>query len=196
MADSKHPLAGGLFLVVAVGLIGFGAYSGIKAGSHGTQAGAEGASPSALPDLNTRLVEAIRMGQAGDVEGAATRLRLIVREHPNNLDAIYNLGVALIGTGELAAAEAQFQRVLELAPGDGDALAELAGLRKDQGDLDAAFAYLNQIPSRDEKLRQRLLEDPLWADLDEDERMKALMSKHGISKRGPEDSPPSGEPIR
>lgn len=195
MAESKHPLAGGLFLVVAVGLIGFGAYSGIRSGDHRHDgAGSPPAAPVA--DLNTRIVEAIRMGQGGDVEGAASRLRLVVREHPDNLDALYNLGVALIGTGEIAAAEAQFQRVLELAPGDPDALAELAGIRKDQGDLEGAFAYLNQISTQDEKLRQRLLEDPLWSDLDEDERMKALMGKHGVQKRRPEDSPPSGEPIR
>lgn len=192
VAESKHPLAGGLFLLVALGLIGFGAYSVIRAGAHG---GEEQASP-AKPELNARILEAIHMGQNGDVDGAATRLRVIVAEHPDNLDALYNLGVALIGTGEPAAAEMQFRRVLELVPGDPDALAELAGLRKDQGDLDGAFALLEQIPARDPKLRQRLLEDPLWSDLDDDERMKAMFAKHEINKRSPEASPPSGEAIR
>ncbi len=192
MSEAKHPIAGGIFLAVAVALIGFGAYSGLESGAH------SGHSQAAAPvdPLNAQILEAVQMGQGGDVEGAAASLRVIVAKHPDNVDAVYNLGVALIGTGELENADKQFRRVLELAPGDADALAELAGLRKDSGDLDGAFALLDQIPTQDPKIRQRLLEDPLWVDIEDDERMKALYSKHGISKRPPDAVPPSGEPIR
>lgn len=192
MSESKHPLAGGIFLVGAIGLIGFGAYSGIhSAGGHGTSAEAARAL-----DVNAQVVEAIQLGQSGDVDGAAVRLRAIVSQHPENLDAIYNLGVALIGTGDGVEAERMFRRVLELAPDDGDALAELAGLKKDANDLDAAFALLEQIKVGDEKIRLRLLEDPLWQEVESDPRMKALLEKHNISKRPVDAVPPSGEPIR
>ena len=192
VSEAKHPIAGGIFLAVAVGLIGFGAYSGLQAGGHGPVAGT--GSPS--EDLNAKILEAIQLGQSGDVEGAAAGLKDIVARHPDNVDAVYNLGVALIGTGETETAEKQFRRVLELAPGDADALAELAGLKKDGGDLAAAFALLEQVPVQDPKIRQRLLEDPLWSDIQDDERMKALYTKHGIAIREPDAVPPSGEPIR
>ncbi len=50
----------------------------------------------------------------------------MVREHPDNADALYSLGLARLYEGNWGPAAEQFQRVVELTPNFADAHANLA----------------------------------------------------------------------
>jgi tetratricopeptide (TPR) repeat protein len=172
-----------MFLLGAVGLIGAGAYAGIQGQSHHDSPADEHPddSPDGVPStVEERISAAIKLGQAGDFNGAISGLQEVLRDAPESVDAQYNLGVALIGRGRMEEAEAAFRRVLVLNPGDAGALAELAGLAKEKGQIDAAYGYLEQIPPKAGKIQLRLAEDPLWDDLATDDRMAKLRQKHGL----------------
>lgn len=60
------------------------------------------------------------------VQDMALEYETMVREHPDNADARYSLGLARLYEGNWGAAAEQFQRVVELAPDFADAHANLA----------------------------------------------------------------------
>jgi YaiO family outer membrane protein len=82
---------------------------------------------------------------AGDNRGAADILRAVVAREPNNSDAHLQLGLALLGAGELDAAETSFRRTLEIAPGYDDARIGLARIRQQRGDRQGALLALEPV---------------------------------------------------
>jgi YaiO family outer membrane protein len=89
--------------------------------------------------------EAVAARHAGDHARAAAILRGIVAAEPDHADAHLQLGLALIGTGELDAAEASLRRTLDLAPQYDDARIALARIARRRGDDRAATAALDPV---------------------------------------------------
>lgn len=169
MSDHQdHPIAGLIFLLLAASAIILGAKAGIEG--------------SRKSEVNARIREAVELGRSGEFEEAEARLRAILRRHPDDTDALFNLGVALLARDEDDEADRAFARVLEIVPEDYDALAERAAIQKRRGNVDRAIAILETIPAGKANLKERLARDPLWEDLHEDARMRKLMEKHGAGR--------------
>jgi tetratricopeptide (TPR) repeat protein len=97
----------------------------------------------ALGPLVEYLVAAGRSGKALEATQAA------LASHPE--EALFHelRGRALRGEGEPDAAQEAFQRALELEPERGTALAQLAALAAEQGDLDTAIALYDRAALAD-----------------------------------------------
>ncbi len=65
---------------------------------------------------------------AGDYEGAEAHYRAVLQAHEDDLDARVALAIALRGRGEHAAAQREYERVLEAAPNHAAALYDLGVL--------------------------------------------------------------------
>jgi hypothetical protein len=59
-------------------------------------------------------------------------------------------------------------------------MAERANIQKEKGNVEGAFDILEKIPERGGRIDVRLRDDPLWIDVADNPRMKALRIKHGI----------------
>ncbi len=81
------------------------------------------------PDAwSLRLYEARTLASTGQVGLALERAQTLLAERPEDADAIYLRGALRIGTGDLAGAEADLRRALEMAPSHTAALSDLATL--------------------------------------------------------------------
>ena len=69
------------------------------------------------PSSNNKVEEAVRLVQEGDnpMEGVMM-LREILEEDPDNLDAIYAMGMLSMQSGQYEKAVQRFTRIIELAP--------------------------------------------------------------------------------
>lgn len=109
---------------------------------------------------------------------------------PTNVDALFNLGIALVAQDKNDEADATFAKLLSVKPEDWDAVAERAGLAMrratktssvaDPKEVDVALGMLGSIPVGKGNIAERLVRDPLWADLIGDERLIKLFDKHGV----------------
>jgi serine/threonine-protein kinase len=102
-----------------------------------------------LADDDRLLVEAAAAWRAGDAAAAETRLRAVVDDHPDHLDAWFDLGEVLFhgnplrGRSGTEAAE-PFRRVLALDPTDAEALVHLARIEWLRGRPDAADSLVRR----------------------------------------------------
>jgi tetratricopeptide (TPR) repeat protein len=165
-----HPIAGFAWLLVAFGLIGLAGKAGIE--------------KSAKSEINQEIRKAVDLGRNGDYQLAEEKLRSVLRRHPSDPDALFNLGVALLAQERDDDADTVFAQVLEVTPDDYDALAERAGIQKRKGRVDEAFALLDKIPVGRGNLKERLAQDPLWKDVAADHRMIGLKKKHALDDIG------------
>ncbi|MDR2111017.1 MAG: tetratricopeptide repeat protein [Spirochaetaceae bacterium] len=78
-------------------------------------------------DGDTRNELAICLMETGDLKGARKELEAALREEPDNIKIISNLGVLALKNGDDHEAAAFFRAVLELEPGDPVAAAYLRG---------------------------------------------------------------------
>jgi len=76
------------------------------------------------------------------VQDMALEYEAMVREHPDNADARYSLGLARLYEGSWGAAAEQFQRVTSLAPDFADAHANLAVALAKLGQLEQAREHI------------------------------------------------------
>ena len=81
------------------------------------------------PDLQT----AVNLESAGQLDAAAEEYLSIIEKHPESVRSWVNLGNVRSRQGRTAEAERAYRRALGLAPGDPDALNNLAWLLLDQG---------------------------------------------------------------
>jgi len=103
---------------------------------------------TAAPQINPALQGAYQAFTAGDDAGARRQYETVLRQEPNNRDALLGLAAVAQRADAQQQAAALYQRLLELDPQDADALAGLSGLR--QGD-----------PGRDElRLKAQLRQAP------------------------------------
>ncbi|MCC7380239.1 MAG: tetratricopeptide repeat protein [Deltaproteobacteria bacterium] len=184
MADHHdHPFKAGVFLALVLAAVGYGVVyklqhpSAAKSSGHGEK-GEGGGEHAATPA--EQIVEAIELGQSGDLEGAVRILDGIVKADPNNLEARYNLGIALAGMDRLDEADFAFARLLEKDPQDWEAIAERAAIRAVRGQTADAFKLLDQIPAGQGGLTTRLDSDPRWVPHGQDERMNPIRARHGL----------------
>lgn len=144
--------------------------------------------------LKAEINHAVAMGEAGRYGEAKDALAKIVKEEPDNVDALFNFGLAAWGSGDLQAAEHTFVRIGQLAPTDYEASAELAGLYCQLGEHAKALDLLEKVPVGAGNLAARLRGDSRFESLDEEPRMKAIYAKHGIHLAEPEQAPPPPPP--
>lgn len=131
-----------------------------------------------LDPVSAEIMEAVMMGEGGNIEGAAKKLREISERHPDNTDALFNLGIALTGLERFDEADRVFQQVLEKEPEDYEAVAERATILLAQGKVEQALALAENIPPGEGRLGLRLEYHERWATLKGD-RVAALKKKHG-----------------
>jgi tetratricopeptide (TPR) repeat protein len=168
----EHPIAAGTFLIVVAGGIGLFARAGIQSGAHHEK-------EAVRAKLNQELDEVLNIARQEDYETAIQRLEKMIDDHPDMPGLYLNLGIAQRAANKLDDADRTFARVLELDPSDYDAMAERANIQKEKGNLEAALDILEKIPEGEGRLYLRLKEDPLWIEVAENPRMKALKEKHG-----------------
>lgn len=162
-----HRIAGYGFLILMVGLIGWGSSQAIARSKNA---------------LNREQIRAaVERGKRGEFDPAEELLREVLRRMPDHPDALLNLGIVQAALEQDDEADRTFSRLLELYPDDYDAIAERAGILKRRGKVEEAFAMLEKIPLHEGHVKERLETDPLWADLRGDERLLALLQKHGGS---------------
>jgi tetratricopeptide (TPR) repeat protein len=172
MADRDHPVMAFAFLgLMGTAVFGLATW---RTMSPAPQKGGGGG------DLEAQIIEAVGLGEAGQVEEAAIRLAKITDEHPDNVDALFNYGVALTGLEQYDEADRVFRRVLELDPKDYDVVAERASLKIDQDKVDEAIQIAGTIPRGEGRMPLRLDHDPRWAGLRDDPRVMELRKKHGL----------------
>jgi Flp pilus assembly protein TadD len=81
--------------------------------------------------------------QRGDYSGATTLLQLFLSDRPNDVNLLYNLGMALSDVGRLAEAEEHLQHVVELAPNHVNARVALGVALQRQGRTARALEVLH-----------------------------------------------------
>jgi tetratricopeptide (TPR) repeat protein len=140
-----HPLAGYLFLLIVAALLFGVARAGIES--------------SRRAQMKTEMREAVEAGTRGDYGEAESKLRALVREHPDEVDALFNLGLAELALEHDQDADALFAKVLALNPKDYDAMVERAAIQKHRGHAAAALEILDAIPAGQGHLRERLLNE-------------------------------------
>lgn len=110
------------------------------------------------PTLRTMVAQALLNADA-DAE-ALPLLEALRREFPNHADVHFALGRALIGLERWNEAEAPLKRVLELNPGDPEALKALSVIALRRGEFGRARAWLEgvlQVDPFDGEAQQLLL---------------------------------------
>jgi len=81
--------------------------------------------------------------QRKDYSGAITLLQLFLSDRPNDVNLLYNLGMALSDVGRLAEAEEHLQHVIELAPDHVNARVALGVALQRQNQTARAIEVLN-----------------------------------------------------
>jgi tetratricopeptide (TPR) repeat protein len=170
-----HPIAAGAWLLLVVGGIGFLATSGLKSG-------AEHERDAAKSELNKELEEIIEAGRRGEYDVAIKGLEAMIVKYPKEPSIYLNLGIAQRAADKLDDADKTFAKVLELDPSDYDAIAERANILREKGDLEGAVAMMDKIPAGAGRVNMRLRDDPLWLEVAEDPKVKALRQKHGVEE--------------
>ena len=157
---------------------------GASASSHGAgEGGAHGEPKGSIDpreDLRQSMRAAIFLGRQGEFAAAAEALEELTHAHPSQASVWLNLGIARLGTRDLAGAEAAFMRTLSIAPADWDAHAELANVALDRGDLDQALAHAHKIPAQKGRMQDRLRNDSRWRAHLTDPRVGELRVRHGL----------------
>src|SRR3546814_13895254 len=87
------------------------------------------------PSEITLIVSQLR---TGDFDSALENVRRLQKDHPDNARLLVLAGIAHLGREEKELAETAFSRAVELDPGSADARLNLARLRTQEGDLNAA----------------------------------------------------------
>ncbi|MBO6521611.1 MAG: tetratricopeptide repeat protein [Rhodospirillales bacterium] len=95
------------------------------------------------PDL--RNAYAVALKGAGRLDDAENILKDLTASHPMFAGGHFNLGNLRLANGRPAAAKADFERALELAPGNPEISRNLAAALQGSGDLPRAEAVLREI---------------------------------------------------
>jgi tetratricopeptide (TPR) repeat protein len=99
------------------------------------------------PQVDPALLDAYQALQANDLARAQQQYEAVRQQDPNNRDALLGLAALAQRQGQPQRAGALYQRLLELNPADGAALAGVNGLR--QGDPAQSESRLKEALARD-----------------------------------------------
>lgn len=171
-----HPIAAGVFVTAIVALIGYGASRAVVSQREAHDKAAQ--QQAALHKKN--ITDGVARGQEGDLEGAVALLAAAYKRDPNDIDAAYNLGIALAALGRYDDAEKLFSGILAKEPGDWDATAELAAVYDARGDGERAMQLLQKIPEGKADVGARFADEERWASVRGREDFAAFARKHGI----------------
>ena len=171
-----HPLFGGLWLAATLGGI-------VVGGFYANGAAKVKAETRARDEVRERMGQAVMAGRAGRYADAAKMLRALQAEYPKSTSIALNLGIAYRALEMPDEALAEFDKVLAHTPEDWDAVAEVASIHLEKGDLEAALATMEKIPAGEGQVEARLRGDAVWTDLEATERLQALRTKHGVGER-------------
>lgn len=175
-----HYIAAGVWLVLTIGGVGYGAYQGLHNAKHQTKSDEK----AEVQDAMKAAIMVARSGTTEDLEKAVDLLQHITQEFPEAKAPRVNLGIAHRALGNYAEAQKQFEKVLALDPEDWGAKAELASALVEQGKEEAGLDHLEAIPPKKARMEQRLRWDPIWKDVKDAERMEAIRARHGIGQLG------------
>ncbi len=107
------------------------------------------------PDaFSLRLLEARTLVLAGRMDQALARADALVREAPENADAVYLRGAVHLGRRDFDRAERDLRRALELAGDHTAAMSDLAALLQHRGDTAAARRLYRRVLERNPGDRQ------------------------------------------
>jgi Flp pilus assembly protein TadD len=90
--------------------------------------------PLANPVAVDKMLQGARAAKDGQRDRAASALREAIQIDPNLWEARYDLGVVLIGTGDLAGAETELTSAAKLAPDAQEVAVALAEARRRRGE--------------------------------------------------------------
>ncbi|MEE9441120.1 MAG: tetratricopeptide repeat protein [candidate division Zixibacteria bacterium] len=115
--------------------------------------------------MSELLTEAEQLYNQGQIERARERFEELVRSNPRNKEALNNLGVLAYEENKLGDAARYFTQALEIDPFYKDAIFNICGLLRENGNLDAAGSLLeiavNKYP--DDTELAELLDESLQA---------------------------------
>ncbi len=92
------------------------------------------------PPIPQLLNTAVQYHQAGYLAEAEQRYRQILAHQPDQVDALYLLGVVAYQTGQAEAAIAQYRQAIALNPDHAEARCNLGVALRQQGEVEAAIA--------------------------------------------------------
>jgi predicted Zn-dependent protease len=163
--EKEHPVAGIVFLAIIAASLAIGSAWLINA--------------SLKAKWQQRVLEAVKVGDQGELERSEKMLEQILVEYPGSTATMLILAGAKADRGALDEADKLLARVLDLEPQDWEAVAERASIARQKGNIDAAIVLLEKIPPGEGHLRQRM-NDVEWFKYRADPRMRKLLEKHDI----------------
>lgn len=144
-----------------------------------TSAGAEAApppaaSPSASKD--ERLKKADSLAKSGGLGEAVSILKTLALEHPSDFEVRMSLGRALAWAGDYEGSVAEYNKALEISPGNAEALAGLGRVLSWAGEYDRSIAaYRKSIEAAPKDIDTRKgLSRTLWWKGDFDGALKEI----------------------
>ncbi|MBX2811185.1 MAG: tetratricopeptide repeat protein [Myxococcales bacterium] len=177
---SRNYLWAGGFLAVTLALIIQGAVSGVGASLSRSHQQAKAEQIADREALKSAVADGIVLGEQGDFQGAMNVFEQLAVKYPQHAAVWLNLGIARGAMGNIIGAEAAFQWVLRMSPQDYDALAELANIALQRGDIGRAVALAKDIPMGEGRLRERLASDERWLRYQHDHRVVELRRQYGL----------------
>jgi TolB-like protein/lipoprotein NlpI len=130
-------------------------------------------------DLDVLRTSAVLLESLGRLDEALTLEEAVVRRDPVNVAALFNLGLYRRCAGQLDAAIALYRTVLSLAPGRGNAHAELGNALLLKGDAQGALAEIEQEKSEAWKMiGLPVAYHALGRKADSDAALAALIAKY------------------
>ena len=95
-------------------------------------------------ELKKKFSEAVQLQSAGKLDEAAALYKAILETSPDVPEVHQNLGSIYSQKKDFPAAEAEYQKALELRPGSTDIAAALAGVYRESGQPDKAMALMTK----------------------------------------------------
>jgi tetratricopeptide (TPR) repeat protein len=153
------------------------------------------ATPAYSGELHERFQQAAVMLHARQPQHALTALERVIMLAPNLPEARVNAGFALYELSNMAAAQAQFQKAIDLRPGQANAYYGLAMTLEALGDLDGALGamrtYVHLVDEEDPHVRKA--RSAIWEwESQRKQRLAAASSAAASGEKQPPDAD-SGE---
>jgi len=98
-----------------------------------------------LNPVRKKLAHAAEHHKKGRLEEAERLYREVVRDHPDNVDALRMLGRVALSAGRNADAERLFRRAIKLAPDFAGALTDLGRVLKEQNQFEEAIECFGKV---------------------------------------------------
>jgi tetratricopeptide (TPR) repeat protein len=95
-------------------------------------------------ELKKKFAEAVQLQSAGKIDEAAVLYKAIVETSPDVPEVHQNLGSIYAQKKDFPAAEAEYQKALDLRPGSADIAAALAAVYRESGNPDKAMALMTK----------------------------------------------------